>query len=189
MGELLLVRHGETEWTLSRRHTGLTDLPLTANGEDQARALAPLLAGRAIGLALTSPLPRASRTAELAGLGYAQVEPNLHEWDYGGYEGLTTAEIRGRRPDWVLWTDGVAGGPEGHPGETRTRSAPAPTGSFRASPRSWPIPPGATWSWSRTGTFCGSSRPAASACRRPPAPCSASIPGQSAPSAPSMAGR
>ena len=118
MGELLLVRHGETEWTLSRRHTGLTDLPLTANGEDQARTLAPLLAGRAIGLALTSPLRRARRTAELAGLGYAQVEPHLHEWDYGGYEGLTTAEIRGRRPDWVLWADGVAAGPEDHPGET-----------------------------------------------------------------------
>jgi probable phosphoglycerate mutase len=118
VGELLLVRHGETEWTLSRRHTGLTDLPLTANGEDQARTLAPLLAGRAIGLALTSPLRRARRTAELAGLGYAQVEPHLHEWDYGGYEGLTTAEIRGRRPDWVLWADGVAAGPEDHPGET-----------------------------------------------------------------------
>ena len=118
MGELLLVRHGETEWTLSRRHTGLTDLPLTVNGEDQARTLAPLFAGRAIGLALTSPLRRARRTAELAGLGHAQVEPHLHEWDYGGYEGLTTAEIRGRRPDWVLWADGVAAGPPDRPGET-----------------------------------------------------------------------
>jgi broad specificity phosphatase PhoE len=118
MGELLLVRHGETEWTLSRRHTGLTDLPLTVNGEDEARTLAPLLAQHAIAVALTSPLRRARRTAELAGLGYAQVEPNLHEWDYGGYEGLTTAEIRGARPDWVLWTDGVAAGPEDHPGES-----------------------------------------------------------------------
>lgn len=118
MGELLLVRHGETEWTLSRRHTGLTDLPLTANGEEEARTLAPLLARRAIALALTSPLRRARRTAELAGLGNAQVEPNLHEWDYGGYEGLTTAEIRGRQPEWVLWTDGVAAGPDGHRGET-----------------------------------------------------------------------
>jgi broad specificity phosphatase PhoE len=118
VGELLLVRHGETEWTLSRRHTGLTDLPLTAHGEDEARTLAPLLTRRAIALALTSPLRRARRTAELAGLGDAQVEPNLHEWDYGGYEGLTTAEIRGRRPDWVLWTDGVATGPEDRPGET-----------------------------------------------------------------------
>jgi probable phosphoglycerate mutase len=118
VGELLLVRHGETEWTLSRRHTGLTDLPLTANGEDEARILAPLLARHPIALALTSPLRRATRTAELAGLGYAQVEPNLHEWDYGGYEGLTTAEIRGRRPDWVLWTDGVIAGPQDRPGET-----------------------------------------------------------------------
>jgi broad specificity phosphatase PhoE len=118
VGELLLVRHGETEWTRSRRHTGLTDLPLTANGEDEARTLAPLLAGHAIALTLTSPLRRARRTAELAGLGEAQVEPDLHEWDYGGYEGLTTAEIRGLRPGWVLWTDGVAAGPEDRPGES-----------------------------------------------------------------------
>lgn len=118
MGELLLVRHGETEWTLSRRHTGLTDLPLTGNGEDEARTLASLLARHTIALALTSPLRRARRTAELAGLRHAQVEPNLHEWDYGDYEGLTTAEIRGKRPDWVLWTDGVAAGPADHPGES-----------------------------------------------------------------------
>ena len=75
MGELLLVRHGETEWTLSRRHTGHTDLPLTANGEDQARAVAAVLAERTIVLTLTSPRQRAMRTAELAGLRHAQVEP------------------------------------------------------------------------------------------------------------------
>lgn len=79
MGALLLVRHGETEWTLSRRHTGLTDLPLTVNGEAQARTLAPLLAEHAVALALTSPLRRARRTAELAGFGSALVESNLHE--------------------------------------------------------------------------------------------------------------
>jgi broad specificity phosphatase PhoE len=118
VGDLLLVRHGETEWTLSRQHTGLTDLPLTANGEDQARGLAPLIARRGIALALTSPLRRARRTAELAGLRHAEVEHDLHEWDYGGYEGLTTAEIRGVRPGWVLWTDGVAPGPADHPGES-----------------------------------------------------------------------
>ncbi|HEX8006099.1 MAG TPA: histidine phosphatase family protein [Trebonia sp.] len=118
MGELLLIRHGETEWTLSRRHTGLTDLPLTGNGEDEARTLAPLLARHTIALALTSPLRRARRTAELVGLPHAQVEPNLHEWDYGGYEGLTTAEIRRQRPDWVLWTDGVTPGSAGRPGES-----------------------------------------------------------------------
>ncbi len=118
MGELLLVRHGETEWTLSRRHTSYTDLPLTANGEGQARAVAAVLAQRAVALTLTSPLWLARRTAELAALRRAQVEPDLHEWDYGGYEGLTTAEIRGARPGWALWTDGVAAGPADHPGES-----------------------------------------------------------------------
>lgn len=118
MGELLLVRHGETEWTLSRRHTSYTDLPLTANGEDQARAVSPMLAQHSIALALTSPLRRARRTAELAGLGDAETEPDLHEWDYGGYEGLTTATIRSGRPGWTLWTDGVVPGPASHPGES-----------------------------------------------------------------------
>jgi probable phosphoglycerate mutase len=117
VGELLLVRHGETEWTLSRRHTSYTDLPLTPNGEKQARAVAALLARRTIALALTSPRQRAARTAVLAGLGHAEVEPELYEWDYGGYEGLTTAYIRSARPGWVLWTDGVAAGPDGHLGE------------------------------------------------------------------------
>lgn len=118
MGDLLLLRHGETEWTLSRQHTGHTDLPLTANGENQARAVAHLLANRTIALALTSPLQRATRTAELAGLVDAQLEPNLREWDYGAYEGLTTAQIRTMRPGWDLWTDGVATGPEDRPGES-----------------------------------------------------------------------
>ena len=118
MGELLLIRHGETEWTLSRQHTSLTDLPLTANGEGQARAVAAALAQRAIALALTSPLRRARRTAELAGLRYAQVEPNLREWEYGAYEGLTTAQIRSMRPGWELWTDGVAAGGDDNHGES-----------------------------------------------------------------------
>jgi broad specificity phosphatase PhoE len=118
VGDLLLVRHGETEWTLSRQHTGHTDLPLTENGENQARAVAPLLAQRTIVLALTSPLQRAKRTAELAGLQDVQLEPNLREWDYGAYEGLTTAQIRTMRPGWDLWTDGVATGPEHRPGES-----------------------------------------------------------------------
>lgn len=118
MGQLLLVRHGETEWTLSRRHTSYTDLPLTANGEDEARAVAAVLAQHAIALALTSPFQRAMRTAELAGLQHAQAEPNLREWEYGDYEGLTTPAIRSTRPGWVLWTDGVGAGPEDHPGES-----------------------------------------------------------------------
>ncbi|MEV5959225.1 histidine phosphatase family protein [Streptomyces sp. NPDC051987] len=118
MGDLLLVRHGETEWSLSGQHTSWTDLPLTQHGEEQAKSLAPLLTGRAYALALSSPLGRATRTAELAGLTGVVPDPDLHEWDYGGYEGVTTAEIHRSRPDWYLWTDGVPPGPEGHPGES-----------------------------------------------------------------------
>ncbi|MGY3205493.1 histidine phosphatase family protein [Streptomyces sp. TE5632] len=117
MGDLLLARHGETEWSRAGRHTGGTDLPLTPGGEDQARSLAPLLAGRAFALVLTSPLLRARRTAELAGLAGAVPEPDLREWDYGGYEGVTTTDIRRARPGWDLWTDGVPSGPE-FPGES-----------------------------------------------------------------------
>jgi probable phosphoglycerate mutase len=118
MGELVLVRHGETEWTLSGQHTSYTDLPLTPNGEEQARTLAPVLASRHISAVFTSPLERARQTAKLAGLDHAKVDPDLREWDYGGYEGVTTREIHRTRPGWDLWTDGVAPGPEGHPGET-----------------------------------------------------------------------
>ncbi|MDX2592249.1 MULTISPECIES: histidine phosphatase family protein [Streptomyces] len=118
MGDLLLVRHGETEWSRSGQHTSWTDLPLTTLGEEQAKSLAPLLTGRTYALVLTSPLGRAVRTAELAGLTGAVPEPELHEWDYGGYEGVTTVDIHRDRPGWDLWTDGVPPGPEGHPGES-----------------------------------------------------------------------
>ncbi|MFI9545086.1 histidine phosphatase family protein [Streptomyces sp. NPDC052016] len=118
MGDLLLVRHGETEWSRSGQHTSHTDLPLTAHGEEQAKSIAPLLSGRTFALALTSPLHRAVRTAELAGVTGAVPEPDLHEWDYGAYEGITTAEIHTTRPAWDLWTDGVPPGPDGHPGES-----------------------------------------------------------------------
>ena len=118
MGDLLLVRHGETEWSVSGQHTSFTDLPLTQRGEEQAKSLAPLLAGRAFARILTSPLGRAIGTAELAGLSGAVPDPELHEWDYGGYEGITTVEIHRTRPDWYLWTDGVPQGPPGHPGES-----------------------------------------------------------------------
>lgn len=117
MGDLLLARHGETEWSRTGRHTGRTDLPLTARGEVQAESLAPLLAGRSFGLVLTSPLVRARHTAQLAGLTGAEPEPGLREWDYGGYEGITTADIRRTRPGWDLWTDGVPPGRE-FPGES-----------------------------------------------------------------------
>ncbi|MGW1809186.1 histidine phosphatase family protein [Streptomyces sp. NPDC002078] len=118
MGDLLLVRHGETEWSRSGQHTSWTDLPLTEDGERQAKSLAPLLTGRTYALALASPLGRALRTAELAGLTGVVPDPGLHEWDYGGYEGVTTVDIHRTRPGWDLWTDGVPPGPEGHPGES-----------------------------------------------------------------------
>ncbi|MFE0454385.1 histidine phosphatase family protein [Streptomyces sp. NPDC058914] len=118
MGDLLLVRHGETEWSRSGQHTSHTDLPLTTHGEEQAKSLAPLLSGRTFALALTSPLHRAVRTAELAGVTGAVPDPDLQEWDYGAYEGITTAEIHTTRPAWDLWTDGVPPGPDGHPGES-----------------------------------------------------------------------
>ncbi|MGW1957259.1 histidine phosphatase family protein [Streptomyces sp. NPDC001920] len=118
MGDLLLVRHGETEWSRSGRHTSWTDLPLTRDGEEQAKSLVRLLSGRTFSLALTSPLRRAVHTAELAGVAGAVPYPDLHEWDYGGYEGVTTDDIHRTRPGWSLWTDGVAPGPDGHPGES-----------------------------------------------------------------------
>ncbi|WP_306366123.1 histidine phosphatase family protein [Nocardiopsis sp. CC223A] len=117
MGALVLVRHGQTEWSKGRRHTGRTDVPLTGEGERQAAELRPLLAGRGIGRVITSPLSRAARTAELAGLTVTRTDPDLQEWDYGGYEGVTTAEIRRERPGWDLWRDGVIPGDGDHPGE------------------------------------------------------------------------
>jgi broad specificity phosphatase PhoE len=108
---LWLIRHGETEWSLSGAHTGRTDLPLTAKGEQQAEALRSKLAGHSFSLVLTSPLQRARRTCELAGLGAAaQVEPNLSEWNYGDYEGKSSEDIQRTRPGWSLFRDGVPNG-------------------------------------------------------------------------------
>jgi broad specificity phosphatase PhoE len=118
MGQLILLRHGETEWSRSGRHTGRTDIPLTAAGEAAARQLAAWLSSRHIVRTLTSPASRAARTAELAGLTAAVADDDLQEWDYGGYEGLTTAQIRQQRPGWYLWRDGVIPGDSAHPGET-----------------------------------------------------------------------
>jgi broad specificity phosphatase PhoE len=118
MGELILLRHGETEWSRGGQHTGRTDVPLTAAGEAAAAALKPMLAGRDIRAAFASPLQRATRTADLAGLAAVRQDPDLREWDYGGYEGQTTAQIRAHRPGWYLWRDGVIPGDAGHPGET-----------------------------------------------------------------------
>ncbi len=117
MGDLILLRHGETEWSRAGRHTGRTDIPLTPAGEAAAASLAPALAGRDIAAVFTSPAQRAVRTAELAGLDGAKPDPDLQEWDYGGYEGITTAQIRAGRPGWYLWRDGVVPGDGQHPGE------------------------------------------------------------------------
>src|SRR5690242_9079129 len=110
-GELWLIRHGETEWSRSGAHTGRTDLPLTTAGREHAQCIRSSLASRDFALVLTSPLERARQTCALAGYGnVAEIEPNLREWDYGDYEGLTTAKIREQRPDWSLWTSGVPHG-------------------------------------------------------------------------------
>jgi probable phosphoglycerate mutase len=108
--QLWLVRHGETEWSRSGRHTGRTDLPLTAAGEDEARGLRAVLADVRPALVLCSPLLRARDTARLAGYQDIVIDDDLAEWDYGDYEGRTSAEIRADRPGWTLWTDGVPNG-------------------------------------------------------------------------------
>lgn len=110
MGEILLIRHGETAWSAQRRHTSYTDLDLTPDGERQATALRDRLAGRTFGTVLASPRVRARRTAELAGLTIDTVDDDLTEWHYGAYEGRTTAEIRAERPGWTIWRDGCPDG-------------------------------------------------------------------------------
>ena len=122
MGELILLRHGETEWSRAGKHTGRTDVPLTPKGVAGAEALAPMVTRRVAGDRLVavfaSPAQRAQRTAALAGLTVTKTDPDLWEWDYGGYEGITTAEIQRKRPGWSLWRDGVIPGDAEHPGET-----------------------------------------------------------------------
>lgn len=109
--EIWLIRHGETEWTLSGAHTSKTDIPLTAAGREKAEAVGRFLANRPFALVLSSPLTRAYETCRLAGYGdVAEIEPRLCEWDYGDYEGRTTPDIRKTRPDWFLWTSGVPNG-------------------------------------------------------------------------------
>lgn len=109
--QLWLIRHGETEWTLSGAHTGSTDIPLTDAGRRQALKLKQSLAGRRFALVLASPLSRAQETCHLAGFGGgAQIEPNLVEWRYGEYEGRTTAQIQAQASGWSIWRSGVPGG-------------------------------------------------------------------------------
>jgi broad specificity phosphatase PhoE len=107
---IVLVRHGQTEWSAAGRHTSYTDLPLTPGGEQQARRLGKALAGRSFAAVISSPRRRARATADLAGLAVTVVDDALAEWHYGAYEGLTTTEIRAQRPDWVLWRDGCPDG-------------------------------------------------------------------------------
>jgi broad specificity phosphatase PhoE len=108
---IYMARHGNTAWTLSGQHTGLTDLPLTPDGERNARRLGERLKGIVFAKVFTSPLQRALRTCELAGFGKdVEIDPDLVEWDYGDYEGLTSAEILRNRPDWQLFRDGCPGG-------------------------------------------------------------------------------
>jgi probable phosphoglycerate mutase len=109
--QIFLIRHGETQWALTGQHTGRTDLPLTENGERRAAALQAPLQGIAFARVLVSPLQRARRTCELAGLGgAAMIEPDLMEWNYGEYEGRTTADIRREHPGWSVFRDGAPGG-------------------------------------------------------------------------------
>jgi broad specificity phosphatase PhoE len=105
------IRHGQTEWSLSGQHTGTTDIPLTARGEDEVRELIPWLNQVRFGLVLTSPRRRARHTCELVGLGQeAKIEPDLAEWDYGDYEGKLSSDIHKERPDWNVLRDGCPGG-------------------------------------------------------------------------------
>jgi broad specificity phosphatase PhoE len=108
--QLWLIRHGETEWSRTRRHTGRTDIPLTAHGEDEAAALGPLLAGVRPALVLCSPRVRAQRTAELAGLRVDAIDDDLCEWDYGDYEGLTSSQIHEQNPGWTIFNGQPPGG-------------------------------------------------------------------------------
>jgi probable phosphoglycerate mutase len=107
---IVLVRHGETEWSLSGQHTSRTDLPLLEEGRERAQAVGRELAGRNFALVVSSPYRRARETAELAGFSALDIWDDLHEWDYGEYEGLTTPQIREQNPGWNLWTDGCPDG-------------------------------------------------------------------------------
>ena len=109
--EIILARHGETEWSRDLKHTSRTDIPLTERGRAEAKQLRRVLEGRSFARVLSSPLQRAVETCRLAGLGdQVELTDDLLEWDYGEYEGITTAEIRRERPDWKLWRDGCPGG-------------------------------------------------------------------------------
>lgn len=109
--QIYLVRHGETEWSLNGKHTGITDIPLTENGKRTAKLFEPLFAKLSVALILTSPLQRARTTCQLAGLSErAEIDRDLMEWNYGEYEGITTKQIHAKSPEWILFRDGCPGG-------------------------------------------------------------------------------
>ncbi len=153
--QLYFIRHGETAWSLSGQHTGRTDIPLTAHGEDEARGLEPCLRAVEFVRVLTSPLQRARRTCELAGLGAsAVIEPDLAEWDYGEYEGKYPVDTLKERPDWNLYRDGAPAGNRPH------RFPHARTGSSRNF-KGWK----AAWRSSRIASSDASSQRDGSGCR------------------------
>jgi probable phosphoglycerate mutase len=131
---VFVIRHGETEWSLNGRHTGTTDIPLTDNGRRLARLLRPVLSGRAFALVLVSPLQRARETCELAGVAAGAIlEPDLVEWDYGKYEGLTPEEIHAHASGWLIFRDGCPGGES--PGQVGARADRASSTITAESPR------------------------------------------------------
>ena len=164
--ELWLLRHGATEWALNGRHTGRTDLPLMPEGEAEARALAPVLARQPFAAVLVSPLQRARRTAELAGLGEgARPCPDLQEWDYGRYEGITTAEIRRQVPNWTVWSHGCPGGEDSAQVEERCLRVIA-----LLNP--WLVPVLVWWLWWPMAISCAAWRAPGWGWGPPVAPCS-----------------
>ena len=159
--EIYLVRHGETEWSASGKHTGRTDIPLTAAGEAAARTVAERLKGPSFQAVWSSPSQRADNTCTLAGFGAAGVKKDdLQEWDYGAYEGLTTKQILAARPGWNCFATAVRAA------RWRRMSAPGPTGSSAGCER-----PAATCWCFPARISCGCLRRAGSACRRTAPPC------------------
>ena len=150
------IRHGETAWSLSGQHTGTTDIPLTDTGRRLAERMRPVLATKSFELVLCSPLQRARQTCELAGLGdEAAIDPDLVEWNYGEYEGLTPKQIQERAPGWLIFRDGCPGGEAPEQVSARVDRVIARSRAVTA-----------TWYCSRTDTCCACSRRAGSGCPR-----------------------
>lgn len=169
MGELILIRHGQTEWSRSGRLGGRTDLPLTDAGVATGKALALALAQCRLAATFSSPLSRALQTAKLAGLSDVKPDADLMEWDYGGYEGMTERQIRKAKPGSNLWRDGVIPGDADHPGERLQQVAERTDACWTGSGRCRTT---GTSPWSRTAICSVSSRRAGSAWTRQPAACS-----------------